>query len=102
MSHFLVGRKLCILKGIHPREPKEKVKPSPAPILPLKSHSLSDSLLPPLHVTRYLSHRKLCILKGIHPREPKKKVKGANKTYYHIKDINWLAHEPLIATFRCE
>jgi pescadillo protein len=36
----------------------------------------------------------------VHPREPKRKVKGANKTYYHVKDINWLAHEPLIQTFR--
>lgn len=27
-------------------------------------------------------------------------MKGANKTYYHVKDINWLAHEPLIHTLR--
>lgn len=48
----------------------------------------------------FLMYRKLCILKGVFPREPKKKVKGGHQTYYHVKDIMFLKHEPILEKLR--
>lgn len=47
--------------------------------------------------------RRLCIMKGIYPVDPKNKSKvgsgSANKTYYLLSDIQYLAHEPIIWNF---
>ncbi|XP_073410907.1 pescadillo homolog [Dendrobates tinctorius] len=49
--------------------------------------------------------RRLCILKGIYPHEPKHKKKvnkgsTAPRTFYLLKDIKFLLHEPIVRKFR--
>uniref|UniRef100_H0ZZ41 Pescadillo homolog n=1 Tax=Taeniopygia guttata TaxID=59729 RepID=H0ZZ41_TAEGU len=49
--------------------------------------------------------RRLCILKGIYPHEPKHKKKvnkgsTAPRTFYLLKDIKFLLHEPIVNKFR--
>lgn len=49
--------------------------------------------------------RRLCILKGIYPHEPKHKKKvnkgsTAARTFYLVKDIKFLLHEPIVNKFR--
>jgi pescadillo protein len=44
--------------------------------------------------------RKLCILKGIYPREPPKKLLKKQKTFYHVKDINFLATDKILTKYR--
>lgn len=44
--------------------------------------------------------RKLSILKGVFPRQPNKKLSNSSKTYYHAKDIQFLAKDKLIDHFK--
>ncbi|KAL0979714.1 hypothetical protein UPYG_G00188630 [Umbra pygmaea] len=57
-----------------------------------------------LHLT-LADFRRLCIIKGIYPHEPKHKKKvnkgsTAPRTFYLLKDIRFLYHEPIVNKFR--
>lgn len=59
----------------------------------------------PLCPSPVLIPRRLCILKGIYPHEPKHKKKvnkgsTAPRTFYLLKDIKFLLHEPIVNKFR--
>lgn len=64
-------------------------------------HFVKEDLIKTLIlILTFINFRKLCILKGVTPREPKKKFKGTHQTYYHVKDIAFLHHEPLVEIHR--
>ena len=44
--------------------------------------------------------RRLCILKGVFPRQPSKNVTNNHKTFYHVKDITFMASDPIVNYFR--
>ena len=46
-----------------------------------------------------MTSSRIFILKGIYLRDPKKKP-NASQTYYHVKDISYIANEPIIDYFR--
>lgn len=98
-------RRLCILKGIHPREPKKKPQARaavgstggtclPVGCLPaargcrscrFSPPSLLSALAPPRHTS--LTHTTPAL-------------QGQHKTYYHAKDVAYLLHEPLLKKAR--
>ncbi|EPQ09926.1 Pescadillo like protein [Myotis brandtii] len=115
-------RRLCILKGIYPHEPKHKKKVNKGSTAARTFYLIKDikfllhepivnkfreyKVKPGLGgLSGWVRRRRLCILKGIYPHEPKHKKKvnkgsTAARTFYLIKDIKFLLHEPIVNKFR--
>jgi pescadillo protein len=71
---------------------------------PAKNYISRSQALKKLQIS-IADFRRLCILKGIYPRDPKNKKKlsvsgNTNVTYYWVKDIQFLLHEPLLVKLR--
>lgn len=43
--------------------------------------------------------RRICILKGVFPRQPNRTLSKAHRTYYHLKDIQFLERDPILQFF---
>lgn len=71
-----------------------------ASLVIVKHFGKEDLIKTLILILAFINFRKLCILKGVTPREPKKKFKGTHQTYYHVKDIAFLHHEPLVEIHR--
>jgi pescadillo protein len=89
-------RRLCILKGVHPREPRRK----------LKGQNKT-------WVNNLFYFPQLCkgTLGIVYSQQPSPIISVADgcltrasstlsRSYYHVKDINFLLHEPLLDAFR--
>ena len=50
-------------------------------------------------VSQRMTSSRICTLKSIYPRDQKKKP-IASQTYYHVKDISFIANESVIDYFR--
>lgn len=80
--------------GKAPKSDKHKYGVQPKQVYISRNKALDYLQLP---LSRF---RELCILKGVAPTVPPKKGYNNATTYYYVKDIRFLASDPLISKFR--